>query len=152
MVRQGMLAAVFVLAATAAQAQEVVTATLVTVNQSQRDPETFTTSAVPRTQLPINAGEYFRIRLTMSLSDVQNTANRWRLELYEFIPGTGWKFVTGGPVQGGVRINPETGQQIFPDLVFHPGDFNGLATDVRAELSWNQRQRIGAVLETFREE
>lgn len=144
----GILAAVL-LSATVAQAQEVVTATLVSIAQQQRDPQTFTTPEVPRAQLPSVEGEFLRVRLTMPLADVRNEAHTFSAYLYEFIPGTGWKFVTGGSMQGGTYLD-ENGQQIYPQILFHPSQLNAATTSVRAEFSWSQRLRIGVVAETIR--
>jgi hypothetical protein len=72
--------------------------------------------------------------------------------LEEFVPGTGWKFVAGGPFRGGVHINPETGQQIYPGIIFHPSQFNPAATEIRFQISIPTRMNVGAVVETFRDE
>jgi hypothetical protein len=133
------------------QAQEVITATLVTVPQRQRDAETIISPSVQRSQIPPLEGEYFRLRLTMSNQDIVKPDLVWSTTLEEFIPGVGWKFVTGGPYRGGVLIDPETGQQRFPSIVFHPSQFNVNATEVRFQISIPTRMSIGAVIETFRD-
>jgi hypothetical protein len=133
-----------------AQAQEVVTATLVTIQQTQRDAQTIITPSVERVQIPAIEGEYLRVQLTMATADVQNPALTWNLQLEEFIPTVGWKFVTGGPFRGGVRTDPETGLQVFPNLLFHPSQLNPDATDVRFQISIPVRMRIGALVETVR--
>jgi hypothetical protein len=147
----GMVGAFILAAVLSVQAQEVITATLVTVPQRQRDAETIISPSVQRSQIPPLEGEYFRLRLTMSNQDVIKPELVWSMTLEEFIPGVGWKFVTGGPYRGGVLIDNETGLQRFPTIVFHPSQFNASATEVRFQISIPVRMSIGAVIETFRD-
>jgi hypothetical protein len=144
--------AAVLLSAQLGYAQEIITATLANIPQRQRDAETIITPSVQRSQIPPSEGEWFRMRLTMSVSDVQDPSLTWSTMLEEFVPGTGWKFVAGGPFRGGVLINPETGQQVYPGIIFHPSQFNPAATEVRFQISIPKRMSIGAVIETFREQ
>jgi hypothetical protein len=147
----GVFAAVL-LFGSVAQAQEVITATLANIQQRQRDPETIITPSIQRTQIPPVNGEWFRVRLTMSQNDVTDPTRTWSLLLEEFIPGIGWKFVTGGPFQGGVRIDPDSGLQQYPSITFHPSQLSQGATEVRFQISIPVRMSIGAVIETFRDQ